>query len=513
MMKRSKKIITLLAAVSLLAAALCGCSQGGNYTGKSSAGVTEYYLYNKDEDPVKPGTPDKTVDPASIYDSIEFIPEMLYGHYQVTGGDKAIKQYCSDMDYMEFTETDSAGNSRVRNITAIPYQFYAGPGNLNGQITRDDTHNWMNVYFMDDKGNLMMELFAYDVEGRTLKLVHLNSYDYDDKTDTLTYELDDSMRLEYEFSFEGLSMTLSKNGKSVRLDAGYNYGDEKNPHIYVEHYIRPGDDMPDSLYYLSLLRDRDIKYCRLYFGYTDKNGDNKTMRRAYGIMSEDGRFTFTIPYEDGEKTYQYAFFFLDRDGMILTDGTNIYKYMTGWSDYRDLKLRDVLDDDTDPGDISDDDAKDLIDTQDDILDELKDALEDNDIVADIDPDTGRVTMDTSILFATDSAEISDEGKANLDRFAKVYGDVIVRRINEGSVAEIIVEGHTDTNGTYEYNQELSMQRAQAVCDYCASVQPDMASYMNAKGFASDRPVYDASGNVDMAASRRVVFRFILNIKK
>lgn len=38
----------------------------------------------------------------------------------------------------------------------------------------------------------------------------------------------------------------------------------------------------------------------------------------------------------------------------------------------------------------------------------------------------------------------------------------------------------------------------------------LQSMMEAVGYAYDRPVYDENGQVDMDASRRVSFRFIIN---
>jgi len=78
-----------------------------------------------------------------------------------------------------------------------------------------------------------------------------------------------------------------------------------------------------------------------------------------------------------------------------------------------------------------------------------------------------------------------------------------------SIAEIIVEGHTDSDGTREHNLELSGNRAAAVAEYCLSIQPELAEIMVTKGLAFDQVILDENGNEDKAASRRVVFKFIL----
>ena len=75
----------------------------------------------------------------------------------------------------------------------------------------------------------------------------------------------------------------------------------------------------------------------------------------------------------------------------------------------------------------------------------------------------------------------------------------------------MIEGHTDTDGGHDYNQKLSERRAQSVADYCLSKQPGLAGFIESKGCAYDNPVLDSEGKIDMAASRRVVFKFILTV--
>lgn len=515
MLKRTQAAGFLLAAALVLSA--CGGGETSDNagaaagSGSTESAVSGYLFTNEDYDSVEIGTPDKPLDPAKIYSSITYIPEMLYGRYQVNGGDSAIEKYREEMDYIEYNEVNSVGTERIRNITAIPHRIDAGPKNLLNHITDDKTHHWLRAYFQDDQGNLLTEYFAYEIQGKTISLKHLKYSRYDKESDTLEYELDDALDLSYDFEIKGMTLTLSAGGKSVAMNAGYNAGDEAEPYYYVEHYAAPDGDRIDTIFSVKFRRSRE-KETRVYFEFVNAEGEKDVIRENSALLSKDGLFTFTIPYEEGEKTYQYVYFYLEEDGIILTDGENVYKYMLDWLDYTNYKLSDVLDDEVNVEDLSESEAQDLIDEQDNILSELEDSFEENDVSADISEATGRVTMDASFLFDVDSTEISEEGKDYLDSFVKAYSKVILARAKEGTVSQIILEGHTDTNGTHEYNQELSEKRAEAVADYCIELQPELAEFIETKGFSYDQPVYDKDGNVDMDASRRVVFKFILNTK-
>jgi len=69
------------------------------------------------------------------------------------------------------------------------------------------------------------------------------------------------------------------------------------------------------------------------------------------------------------------------------------------------------------------------------------------------------SLDGTILFPFDSAVLSDDGKSIIaERIVKYRGKV-------QDMLDIDVVGYTDNVGAEDYNQTLSVERAQAVADY------------------------------------------------
>ena len=137
----------------------------------------------------------------------------------------------------------------------------------------------------------------------------------------------------------------------------------------------------------------------------------------------------------------------------------------------------------------------------------------------IDQQTGSITLDSSIIFDYDSADLTAVGQATLSSFLPKYFDVVLSDQFIDYVSEIIIEGHTDTQGSYQYNLELSQARAEAVAAYCIGEEQTMftadklarvRSLVSVAGRSWSSPVYKADGTVDEDASRRVEIKFRLS---
>jgi OOP family OmpA-OmpF porin len=90
------------------------------------------------------------------------------------------------------------------------------------------------------------------------------------------------------------------------------------------------------------------------------------------------------------------------------------------------------------------------------------------------PVTQKVTLSADVLFEFDRYALKPEGKAKLDE--------LVGQIKGIALEVIIAVGHTDRIGSKEYNQKLSVRRAESVKAYLVSkgVQPNRI-YTEGKG--------------------------------
>jgi len=153
-----------------------------------------------------------------------------------------------------------------------------------------------------------------------------------------------------------------------------------------------------------------------------------------------------------------------------------------------------------------------------IITSLSVALRDAAISAQVDPTNGSIALESDVLFELGRYDLSERGKRFIDRFLPVYLNVLFSEEYKDYVAEIIIEGHTDSTGSYIDNLELSQQRALAVASYVldddyrgisAEQKRQLRVVATANGRSFSDPVLDANGNEDMDASRRVVFKFRL----
>lgn len=141
----------------------------------------------------------------------------------------------------------------------------------------------------------------------------------------------------------------------------------------------------------------------------------------------------------------------------------------------------------------------------------------------VDAQTGSITFSSDVLFRYNSASLTADSRDTLKNVIPMYLDVLLQDQFRGYIAEIIIEGHTDTDGGYQSNMELSYERAKAVADFCLNKRnglgeteiEQLQQLLTVNGKSWSNPVYqkDASGSqteeVDMPASRRVEIKFRL----
>jgi OOP family OmpA-OmpF porin len=100
-----------------------------------------------------------------------------------------------------------------------------------------------------------------------------------------------------------------------------------------------------------------------------------------------------------------------------------------------------------------------------------------------------------LLFDFDSAELRPESITELERLVKFMGDV--------PFAKALVEGHTDSKGSDEYNQKLSDRRAKSVFDYLTSRGVDPAR-LSSIGHGELKPIADNATDEGRQLNRRVM---------
>jgi len=131
----------------------------------------------------------------------------------------------------------------------------------------------------------------------------------------------------------------------------------------------------------------------------------------------------------------------------------------------------------------------------------------------IDPKSGSLSIAGNILFDQNKYILKDDAKKRLTNILSEYIKVLMedKEIRD-NLDRIIIEGHTNSDGTYLHNLELSQQRALEVMKFLLTLQPELENDL--KGFvaASGRSETDLiikNGKEDKFASRRIEIKFRL----
>ena len=159
----------------------------------------------------------------------------------------------------------------------------------------------------------------------------------------------------------------------------------------------------------------------------------------------------------------------------------------------------------------------LVGVRSELIEALKKEFDDTDLGVRIDPQTGAIAFDSSILFDFNDDQLKPQGTEFLTEFFPRYMSILLSEEFREYISEIIIEGHTDTSGGYLLNLGLSQRRALSVATFCLEDNnnvlgidtEELRKIITANGRSYSDPVLDENGNVNMDASRRVEFKFRL----
>lgn len=296
--------------------------------------------------------------------------------------------------------------------------------------------------------------------------------------------------------------------------------------------------------------------------YDDMFGQNWIVRNEdyYTMIDKNGAVFFNGPYDDGHTVWtddflasekredtNYYYSYKDRDYTIpgyhfapwivetpssnymydLVDTMTGKKLLEGYSDYshisRNALAYYVYAEYNGGADVylvvSSAQLEEVAAKKANLFNDLIAAFKTEGINVTVNTENGEISLDSSVLFGGDSSELTAEGKSFLNKFIKAYTSVVYSEKYNGFISKTMVEGHTAPveGSTYASGLQLSQERATNVKNYCLSEETNVnvsgiADTFEDVGYSNSQPVYDADGNVDMAASRRVSFRFLVNIE-
>jgi outer membrane protein OmpA-like peptidoglycan-associated protein len=114
----------------------------------------------------------------------------------------------------------------------------------------------------------------------------------------------------------------------------------------------------------------------------------------------------------------------------------------------------------------------------------------------------RPKLDLQIQFDTDSARLTPSARRDLDEVGKALAD------GKLSSSHFLLGGHTDDVGEPEYNDSLSVKRANAARQYLVETHQVDPERLESKGFGEAQPLVPGTSEAARAVNRRVVLEML-----
>lgn len=171
-----------------------------------------------------------------------------------------------------------------------------------------------------------------------------------------------------------------------------------------------------------------------------------------------------------------------------------------------------------------------------LVEEVFSSLKKQGVSVQNDRDNGILRLPESILFAVGRSDLSPEGKIAVAKLAYALAMVLPCYTTQPHVAPpqdcpktafgleaLLIEGHTDSDGTEEMNWRLSMERALQTYQVLVRERPDLAQMCNRSpylqeqgvpllsvaGYGLNRPVATNDTPENKRRNRRIDIRFVM----
>jgi len=115
----------------------------------------------------------------------------------------------------------------------------------------------------------------------------------------------------------------------------------------------------------------------------------------------------------------------------------------------------------------------------------------------------KITFDSGLLFEVDKSDLTSGAQTNLTDLARI--------LNKYEDTNVLIEGHTDSSGSDDYNMRLSERRAQAVSHYLAS-QSVASGRFSLMGYGETQPIASNDTAEGRRLNRRVQLAIMANEK-
>jgi len=115
----------------------------------------------------------------------------------------------------------------------------------------------------------------------------------------------------------------------------------------------------------------------------------------------------------------------------------------------------------------------------------------------------KITFDSGLLFDVNKASLKTASRENLKSLAKI--------LNKYEDTEIVLEGHTDSDGSEEHNLQLSRSRSTSVANYLQSLKVKETRF-TVMGYGESQPVASNETVEGKQINRRVEVAIFANDK-